>query len=75
MIRDGYALSCSHCTRSRQGGCVDWDYAVLLLTATVVGFAWRRTRNQILYYAWLGIVQIEIFARKERDRKGGPKNL
>jgi hypothetical protein len=57
--------------------CVDWDIAVLclFLIATVAGFLWRRTRNRLLYWAWLGIVQIEVWARKQRDKKEGPRSL
>lgn len=56
---------------------MDWDVAVLVLflVATVVGFAWRRTRSRLLYYAWLGIVWVEVQARKVRDRRGGDRSI
>jgi hypothetical protein len=54
-----------------EGVAMDLDYVVLalFLIGTVIAFFWRRTRNQILYWSWLGLMQIEIWVRKERDRK------
>jgi hypothetical protein len=56
---------------------MDWDLIVLIafLTTTVAGFAWRRTRIKMLYYVWLGLMQLEIAFRKERDRRDGPRNV
>lgn len=56
---------------------MDLDSIILLvvLASTVTAFAWRRTRLQILYYAWLGLLWLETEVRKRRDGKQGPRSI
>jgi len=44
-----------------------------MIASLVVVFFYRRTRHQLLYYAWLGLIWLETQARKWRDRKGGKR--
>lgn len=50
------------------------DYVVfgLWLAGAIAAFAWRKSRNRLLYWGWLGLTQIEIAVRKRRDRKLPP---
>lgn len=49
---------------------MDWDIAVLVIgiLATIAGFMHRRTRKQIYYWVWLGLIFVEVEFRKIRDK-------
>jgi hypothetical protein len=47
----------------------------LFIATTIIGFAWRRSRLQILYGLWLVAIWVEQQARRWRDGKGGGKSV
>lgn len=48
-----------------------WDYIVFgcWLLGAIAAFTWRKSREKIFYYVWLGLSWVEIELRKERDKK------
>ena len=56
---------------------MDWELAVLILflATTVLGFIWRRTSSKLWLWIWLAAMQVEIWARKMRDRTSGRRDV